>query len=95
MSWVMFIAATMIVQIIFFNLLIAIMSESFNRVTTIMRQSALKELCCIMVDHIWLQKIDKLFASHRYLLWLSPDTSTRNSSSTERQIIQLKDQVKS
>jgi hypothetical protein len=50
----MFILATIIVQLIFLNLLIAIMGESFSRITAIMQQSTLKELCSIMEDHVWL-----------------------------------------
>ena len=82
----MFILATIIVQLIFLNLLIAIMGESFSRITAIMQQSTLKELCSIMEDHIWLQKIDELFVSKRYILWLTPDTSTSGGTVVERQI---------
>ena len=45
-----------------------------------------------MEDHIWLQKIDELFESKRYILWLTPDTSTGGGSLVERAIQQLKDQ---
>lgn len=90
--WLMFILATVIVALIFMNLLIAIMGESFSRITAIMQQSTLKELCSIMEDHIWLQKIDELFESKRYILWLTPDTSTGGGSLVERAIQQLKDQ---
>jgi hypothetical protein len=89
--WVMFILATIIVQLIFLNLLIAIMGESFSRITAIMQQSTLKELCAIMEDHIWLQKIDELFVNKRYILWLTPDTSTTGGTIIERQIQQMKD----
>ena len=92
--WFMFIMATIIVQLIFMNLLIAIMGESFSRITAIMQQSTLKELCSIMEDHIWLQKIDELFENRRYILWLTPDTSTGGGTAVERSIQQLKDQVK-
>lgn len=45
-----------------------------------------------MEDHIWLQKIDELFEDKRYILWLTPDTSTGGGSVIERSIQQLKDQ---
>ena len=90
--WIMFIMATLIVALIFMNLLIAIMGESFSRINGIMQQSTQKELCSIMEDHIWLQKIDELFESKRYILWLTPDTSTGGGSLVERAIQQLKDQ---
>jgi len=84
--WIMFILATIIVSLIFMNLLIAIMGESFSRITGIMQQSTLKEVCSIMEDHIWLQKIDELFENKRYILWLTPDTSTGGGSLIERSI---------
>lgn len=90
----MFIIATIVIQLIFMNLLIAIMGESFSRITAIMQQSTLKELCAIMEDHIWLQKIDELFEGSRYILWLTPDTSTTGGTVVERQLQQLKDQIK-
>lgn len=90
----MFIIATIVIQLIFLNLLIAIMGESFSRITAIMQQSTLKEVCSIMEDHIWLQKIDELFENKRYILWLTPDTSTGGGTVVERQIAQLKEMVK-
>jgi len=84
--WIMFILATIIVALIFMNLLIAIMGESFSRITGIMQQSTMKEICSIMEDHIWLQKIDELFENKRYILWLTPDTSTSGGSMVERSI---------
>jgi len=84
--WIMFILATVIVQLIFLNLLIAIMGESFARITAIMQQSTLKEICGIMVDHIWLQKISEIFENKRYILWLTPDTSTSGGTVVERQL---------
>ena len=90
--WIMFILATIIVQLIFMNLLIAIMGESFARITAIMQQSTYKEVCSIMQDHIWLLKTSELFENKRHILWLTPDTSTSGGTVIERQITQLKDQ---
>lgn len=92
--WIMFILATLIVQLIFMNLLIAIMGESFGRINGIMEQSTLKELCSMMLDHIWLQKISEIFEHKRYILWLTTDTSTSGGTVVERQIAQLKEMVK-
>ena len=39
-------------QLIFLNLLIAIMDDTFGRITAIMDQSALKELCSFMVFEV-------------------------------------------
>ena len=82
--WLMFILATIIVQLIFLNLLIAIMGESFSRITAIKQQTTLKELCNIMEDHIWIWKIKDLFKHQRYILWLTPDTSTSGGTVIEQ-----------
>jgi len=82
--WIMFILATIIVQLIFLNLLIAIMGESFSRITAIRQQTTLKELCNIMEDHIWIWKIEDLFQHERYILWLTPDTNTTHSTVIEQ-----------
>lgn len=71
-TWVMFLIATVLVQLVFMNLLIAIMGESFSKIMAMMEQSTQKELCSMMEDHIWLQRIDELFATSRYILWLTP-----------------------
>ena len=47
----------------------------------------------MMEDHIWLQRIDELFASSRYILWLTPQTDKSSGTAVERQIAQLKDYV--
>ena len=48
-----------------------------------------------MDDHIWLLEIDEIYDEKRYILWLTPDTSTSGGTIVERQITQLKEQVKS
>ena len=92
-TWVMFLIATVLVQLVFMNLLIAIMGESFSKIMAMMEQSTQKELCSMMEDHIWLQRIDELFASSRYILWLTPQTDKSSGTAVERQIAQLKDYV--
>mmetsp|Transcript_220 Transcript_220/g.322 ORF Transcript_220/g.322 Transcript_220/m.322 type:complete len:99 (-) Transcript_220:162-458(-) len=54
----------------------------------------MKELCSIMTDMIWLQKIEEIFENKRYILWLTTDTSTGGGTVVERQIAQLKEMVK-
>ena len=92
--WIMFILATIIVQLIFLNLLIALMGESFSRINEKIEQSTLKEICGIMVDHIWLQKIEEIFEHQRYILWLTPDTSHSGGGQMERGFNQLTELIK-
>jgi len=91
--WFMFIVATILVQLVFMNMLIAIMGESFGRVTAISQQSTYKELANMMNDHIWLLNIAEIFKDKRYILWLTPDTSKVAGTLVERQIQQLKEYV--
>ena len=91
--WIFFLCATVLVQLVFMNMLIAIMGESFGRITAIQEQSTLKELCVMMDDHIWLLKISQVFASKRYILWLTPGASKTSGTLVERQISQLRGYV--
>jgi hypothetical protein len=91
--WTFFLLATLIIQLIFMNMLIAIMGESFGRIICIADQSVLKEVCCMMDDHIWLLKISELFSGSRYILWLTPGTNKVPGTVVERQIQQLRNYV--
>ena len=51
--WLFFIFGTFIVQLIFMNLLIAIMGDSFDRVQEFKVQAATKEKIAMITDFIW------------------------------------------
>jgi len=91
--WFMFVVATILVQLVFMNMLIAIMGESFGRVTAMAQQSTYKELANMMNDHIWLLNVAEIFKDKRYIVWLTPDTSKVAGTLVERQIQQLKEYV--
>lgn len=91
--WIFFLVATVLVQLVFMNMLIAIMGESFGRITAMAEQSVLKELCVMMDDHIWLLKISEVFGGSRYILWLTPGTAKSSGTIVERQIQQLRGYV--
>jgi hypothetical protein len=40
----------------------------------------------MMDDHIWLIKIGLVFASKRYILWLTPGASKTSGTIVERQV---------
>ena len=67
MAWVLFIMATMVLQLIFMNIIIAIMGETFGRVVETLDTVALKEKVGICHDHIWIVDIDKVFANQTYV----------------------------
>jgi uncharacterized membrane protein len=68
--WIIFILATIIIQLVFLNLLIAIMSESFNKIYANMERASVKETCIMILDHFWILNISETFAKNRYVLWL-------------------------
>ena len=50
--WFIFICTTFITQITFLNMLIAIMGDTFDRVSEVKQQSALKEKISILADYV-------------------------------------------
>ena len=57
----MFILATFIICVVFMNMLIAIMGETFGNVTEECEISGLKEQVVMMNDHAWLVDINEIF----------------------------------
>ena len=59
--WVFFLSATILVQLVFMNLLIALMGDAYGEIMAIQEQSTMKELCAMMEDHIWMLDIGEIF----------------------------------
>ena len=57
-TWLFFILATLLILIVFMNVLIAIMGNTFSEVSSLSEQSALKEQLNIMCDYIDLNDFD-------------------------------------
>lgn len=91
--WVMFLIATFLVQLVFMNMLIAIMGESFGRITAMQEQSTLKEICGMIDDCHWLLEISDVFKNDRYILWLTPASTDKSGTVVERLIGQLQEFV--
>ena len=49
--WISFILSTFIAQIMFLNMLIAVMADTFDKVKEVEKQSALKETIGLMADY--------------------------------------------
>lgn len=60
-AWFMFLLATFITCVVFMNMLIAIMGETFGAVTEKSEQSGLNEQINLINDHVWLLDLRKLF----------------------------------
>jgi hypothetical protein len=88
--WIFFLGATFLVQLVFMNMLIAMMGESFGRINGILDQSTLKECCVMMNDHVWLLNFSEHFKQKRYILWLTPGSEQAAGSAVERQLTQLR-----
>lgn len=71
--WLYFFFATVIIQIVFMNLLIAIMSEQYARLNDAKDENKRKEVCKIMADNTWLLKPHEIFEKERYILYIGPD----------------------
>lgn len=60
-AMIMFVAATFIVQVVFMNMLIAIMGETFGQVLECAEESGLREQVVLIDDHAWLLDLKKIF----------------------------------
>ena len=89
-TMIFFLGATFLVQLVFMNMLIAMMGESFGRISGILEQSTLKECCVMMNDHVWLLNFSEQFKQKRYILWLTPGSEQTAGSAVERQLTQLR-----
>ena len=69
--WVMFLLATFVNLIVFMNMLIAIMTQTFTDVMDNEQRSSLQEKISIIKDHIWLLDYKSLFKNKKYLMRVS------------------------
>jgi hypothetical protein len=77
--WIFFILGTFVMLIVFMNMLIAIMSDTFSAVQMIKDENLLKEQANLIVDHIWLLDLKKLFNGKKHIILLTPDVSINQS----------------
>ena len=74
----LFITATFLSSITILNMLVAIMGDTFGKVTEIKEQSGLKEKIDILADYVWIIPEDKV--SLRYVYSMKPRTQTEEES---------------
>ena len=72
--WIIFILTTFITQVTFFNMLIAIMGDTFSRVTESKAQSGLREKIGILSDFVIIVKRESVARGNlsRFLFAISP-----------------------
>lgn len=70
----MFILATFVIQVIFMNMLICIMSEVFVQVQEVSDASSMMEQVNLIKDHEFLVDLQKMFDGQKYIFIVSPET---------------------
>ena len=79
-AWLAFVLATFIVLVVFMNIVIAIMTESFNKVEQTKEQLQLEEQLQLVKDYIWLLDLKEIFKGKKYIIRLTPDNSSHTES---------------
>ncbi len=65
--WILFLVSSFIVSIVFMNMLISIMGDTYDSVTAQMEVSKLKEICQIIYQCEFLVDRKKLFPNSKYI----------------------------
>jgi len=81
---------TMVTLIIFLNLLIAIMGDSFDRVQETSENNMLKEFAGIMVENELLFNRSKVFKDAKYIIVIQEEKADESSASWEGRLQYLK-----
>ena len=88
--WLFFLLATFITQLLFMNLLIAIMGDTFDRVQEVKVQAAAKEKISMITDFIWVLDLQEEFGDAKYVVIVEQQTISDNANVWEGKIGQLK-----
>jgi hypothetical protein len=69
---IMFLLATFIICVVFMNMLIAIMGDTFGKVSEAQVESGIRERVVLISDHAWLLDLQKIFKGKRYVIRVRP-----------------------
>jgi len=72
----MFLVATFIICVVFMNMLIAIMGETFGQVSEASVESGIREQVVLISDHAWLLDLQKIFKGKKYVIRVRPSSSS-------------------
>jgi hypothetical protein len=72
---IMFLLATFIIQVVFMNMLIAIMGDTFGQVSEASTESGIREQVVLISDHAWLLDLAKIFKGKKYIIRVRPSSS--------------------
>jgi len=71
-AWTFFLMGTFLVLVVFMNMLIAIMGDTFANVQEIQDQACLREQCALIGDFLYLLDMQQLFKGKKYIILLTP-----------------------
>ena len=83
---IMFYLATFVIAVVFMNMLVAIMGETFGSVTEQREQSGLKEQVVLINDHVWLLDLERIFKGQKYIIKMSPSSSEADDSKDQQEV---------
>jgi len=76
--WGFFILCTFLMIIVFMNMIIAIMGNTFGNVMDAQYENAMNENIGLIYDHIWLIDLKEEFKDVKYIIRVFPDTNLSN-----------------
>jgi len=76
--WGSFILCTFLMIVVFMNMIIAIMGNTFGNVMAAQYENAMNENIGLIYDHIWLIDLKEEFKEVKYIIRVCPDTNLSN-----------------
>lgn len=72
LAWIYFVAATFFTQLLFFNMLIAIMGTTYDRVQENRERSILSMRTILLSEYIYIVRLGQRFQDFRYIYIAKP-----------------------
>jgi hypothetical protein len=72
MAMLMFLLSTFLISVVFMNMLIAIMGETFSNVTSTSFEGGLSQQVVLISDHAWLVDLQDIFKGKKYIIRVAP-----------------------
>ena len=67
--WPMFLVCNFLMAIVFMNMLIAIMTDTYNHIQSISEAAIIQEQAGLIQDHVWLLDLEEIFKDKSLLLY--------------------------
>lgn len=82
--WFLFLASSLLIQIVLFNVLIAIIGDTYNRLKETENENQMKELCGVICDYYFYVP-EKEIRGKPYLFIVTPENMNRARKMEETQ----------